>query len=244
MMTNLLIMSDGDKDDAPDAALPSWSRWLIGAAGVAITTFGTIAVFIKDTNVAGVPLLIVAGAGFLYVSLTGQRLIQVNKDGVVFSRAQRLQKTLDQVSTDPEIPAETKERILDVAEANGVRLLQVTAQQFEQTVSEALRSISQEFDLQLNETSHASDRGYDFLLTNGEGKQAAIEVKGHLRTRGFASAIRQLRTLQIPIRILVIDGNFASEMGTPFNTEGIWIVGWDEAGRATLTECLRSAGLI
>ncbi|MGC0370549.1 hypothetical protein [Microbacterium sp. SLBN-111] len=237
-------MSDKDEDDAADAGLPAWSRWLIGAAGLAIMTFGTIAVFIKDTNVAGVPLLVVAGAGFLYVSLTGQRLIQVNKDGVVFSRAQRLRRTLDQLSTDPEIPAETKERILDVAEANGVHLPPVTDQQFEQTISEALRSISQEFNLQLNEPSHAGDSGYDFLLTNGDGKQAAIEVKGHLRTRGFAGAIRQLRMLQIPIRFLIIDGSFAPEISTPFAAEGIWIVGWDEVGRATLTECLRSAGII
>lgn len=233
-----------EKDDGPDAALPAWSRWLIGAAGTSITAFGAIAVFIKETNVAGVPLLIVSGAGFLYVSLTGQRLIQVNKDGVVFSRARRLQNTLDQVSTDPEIPAEAKERILDVAEANGVHIPQITAQQFEQTIGEELRSISQEFGLRLSEPSHAGDHGYDFLLTNDQGKQAAIEVKMNLRTREFASAIRQLRGLRTPVRVLLVNGTFPPEMSAPFERDGIWVVGWDRTGRAAMVKSLRTAGLI
>lgn len=237
-------MSGEEIDDGPDPALQAWSRWLIGAAGATIATFGTIAVFTKDTNVAGVPLLIVAGAGFLYVALTGQRLIQVNKDGVVFGRVRQLQKTLDQVSTDPEIPDEAKERILDVAAENGLCLPQSKAEHFEQTVGAALRSISQEFDLQLSEPPRARDMGYDFLLKNGRGKQAAIEIKAHLRIRGFASAIRRLRGLPVPVRVLIIDDAFPSQVSVPFESDGIWVVGWGATGRAALVKSLQAAGMI
>jgi hypothetical protein len=68
------------------AAMKPWSRILLGIAGIGLLLTGCIAVFAQGTNVAGVPLLIVAGAAFLCVSLTGQQLIQLNKDCFVLGR--------------------------------------------------------------------------------------------------------------------------------------------------------------
>lgn len=236
-----LIMSDRD-GDASDSPLAGWARSLIGVIGSASAAAGTVAVFIKDTNVAGVPLLIVVGAGFIYVALTGQRLIQVNKDGVTFQKAMRLQRTLDAVTTDPTISDEAKERIVDVAEANGVHIAHSTDFEFERAVHEALRSIGEEFGLQVR--SSPSDYGYDFELTDGNGQKAAVQLKMGLRTRGLAQVIRQLQNLAVPIRILVVDGKMPAEFKTAFQADGIWIVDWGESGRRNLVDALRSAGLI
>lgn len=234
-------MADEDGEVAGDA-LPVWARSLIGIIGAAAASFGTLAVFIKDTNVAGVPLLIVAGAGFLYVALTGQRLMQVNKDGVIFDKARRLQRTLDAVTTDPSLSAEAKEHILNVAEANGVYFANSTAADFEHTIHEALISISREFKLRLS--AHREDYGYDFLLANQDRQQAAVWVKAGLRTRGFSQIVKQLRSFAAPIKVLVVDGELPSEFKDPFRAEGIWVVDWDKSGKQKIVESLRSSGLI
>lgn len=234
-------MSDRD-GDASDAPLAGWARSLIGVIGFTSAAAGTAAVFIKDTNVAGVPLLIVVGAGFIYVALTGQRLIQVNKDGVIFQKVMRLQRTLDAVTTDPSISDEAKERIVDVAQANGVYVAYSTAFDFEQAVHDALRSIGHEFGLQVR--SSPGDYGYDFELADENGQKAAVDLKMGLRTRGLAQVVQRLRELSVPVRILVVDGKMPAEFKTAFQADGIWIVDWGESGRRNLVDALRSAGLI
>lgn len=115
-------MPEDAENDHADAPLDTLPRWLIGIAGLVLTASGTVAVFIRDTNVAGVALLITVGGAFLYVAFTSQRLLQVNKDGVTFTKIRQLQRTLRDVSKDPEIPTSTKVRIADLAEWNGIDL--------------------------------------------------------------------------------------------------------------------------
>jgi hypothetical protein len=157
-------------EDTGDEAPKLLPRWAMGVTGLLLTIAGTVAVFVKDTNVAGVPLLIVSGAGFLYVALTGQRLIQVNKDGVTFARAKKLESTLIEVSKDPDIPEATKERIVDAARANGIDLApRVSGYELEEKVRHLLLSVG---------TQHAFD-----VQRDSSWSKAGCPMKSPLRLR-------------------------------------------------------------
>lgn len=214
-----------------------WSRALIGSAGLILAGAGLIAVFIKDTNVAGVPLLILAGAAFLYVALTAQRLIQVTKDGVTFEKAARLAKTLDEVTNDPEIPDETKARIAEVAEDNGVRLSRPSEWELELSVRDMFERIGRAHGFEVQPV--APDAGADFQLVNSRGRKIGVEVKGKLRMRQFSEAIRQLRASSFEQKLLVLDGSVPSEFEA-FRMEGIWVLGWDSQAFDAFTTTLRS----
>ena len=200
------------------------SRALIGSVGLGFAVAGLIAVFVKDTNVAGVPLLVVAGAAFLYVALTGQRLIQVTKDGVTFGKAARLAKTLKEVNNDPDISDGTKARIAEVAEDNGILLARPSEFELEQNVRAMLVRLGRHYGFDVRDASR--DVRVDFYLVNPHNRTVGVEVRARLRVRQFAEAIRTLRTLDIRDRILVVDGTIPSDFGEAFEPEGIWVVGW------------------
>jgi hypothetical protein len=231
-------MTVGDKAEASaDKPMSAWSRWLIGLAGLGLAVAGLIAVYIKNTNVAGVPLLILAGAAFLYVALTGQRLIQVSKDGVIFAKAARLAKTLNEVNEDPEIPEETKARIADVAEDNGVRLRRPSGWELELSVRSLFEQIGTEhgFAVRLPDP----DSGVDFVLVNRNERTIGVEVKSRLRIQHFAEVIRALRATNYSERLLVVDGSTSPDLADVFHPEGVWIVGWGPASRSEWIATLR-----
>jgi hypothetical protein len=221
-----------------------WSSVLIGTAGLGLSVAGTVAVFVKDTNVAGVPLLIVAGAAFLYVALTGQRLIQVTKDGVTFGKAARLEKTLREATSDPELPYESRERLADIAEDNGIRLPRPTGLELELKVREMFERLGKEhgFDIAIRVGSH--DVGTDFVLSNRSNRTLAVEVKGHLRVRQFTEAVRALRATSWDQKMLVVDGAFPSELAEPFRAEGIWIIEWEPDSESRFLAVLRQMQFI
>ena len=199
----------------------------------------------KDTNVAGVPLLIVAGAGFLYVALTSQRLIQVNKDGVTFARIQSLERTLDQVSKDPEIPTAAKVRIADVAESNGIDLSpQFSAIQLESAVYKVLTAMGVEHGFSVRQSKGPADRGWDLLVVNGAGRRLAVEIKTRLRPSGFADVIRKLRHLDVPDRLLVVDRGIPYGLSDAFEGDHIWVLNWDPEDEDSALEILRRMGFV
>lgn len=214
-----------DQDNAVDKPLKAWSRWLIGLVGLAIETTGLVATFVSGTNVAGVPLLIVAGAAFLYVALSGQQLIQVNKDGVTFGRARRLERTLNDVASDPEIDVETKARIVEAAEDNGIRLNPVPAMELESSVRALFEELGAKYDFQVQSVEPRA--GADFILLGRAGRTIAVEVKGALRTREFAAAIRRIREAKFEEKLLIIVGGVPTEIAGAFRQERIWIMSSD-----------------
>lgn len=237
-------VAEDSRADFDTTPLSRWSRWCIGIGGLALTATGTAAVFVKDASVAGVPLLIVAGTGFLYVALTGQPLLQVNKDGVIFGRARRLERTLEQVTNDPTIPPEAKERIVDAAEANGIRLTaSLSSADLEDAVRDLFSSIGEDYGFDVRRPV-GPDRAEDFILLDREGHKVAVEVKGRTHVRAFAEAIRKLRGSTAPDRILVVDGSFPRELATEFQRDRIWIVGWGANTKEDLISLLRRINFI
>lgn len=236
-------MADVDDDDKTEP-LGMWPRALIGTVGLGLSVAGLIAVFMKDTNVAGVPLLIVAGAAFLYVALTGQRLLQVTKDGVTFARAKRLERALREATTDPDLPAEAKERLVDIAEDNGIRLAHHSAMELETTVREAFERIGQNHGFTVAKAIGPHDSGSDFVLSNAEKSTVAVEVKSRLRLSQFAAAVRRLRSTNWDSKMLVVDGAFPDEFAEGFRREGISIVSWSSEDETRVIAELRRMGFI
>jgi hypothetical protein len=233
-----------DIDAAAEKPMSTWSRTLIGITGFALASAGVIAVFVKYTNVAGVPLLIVAGAAFLYVALTGQRLIQVSKDGVTFGKAARLEKTLREANADPDLSYESKARLADIAEDNGIRLPHPSGLELELQVQQTFERIGQQFGFDLAPRVQAHDVGTDFVLINKEGRTLAVEVKGRIRVRQFAQAVRALASTNWDQKMLVIDGTFPEQFADPYRAEGIWIIGWEPDSEARFAATLRQMGFI
>ncbi|QWS33044.1 hypothetical protein [Curtobacterium aetherium] len=235
-------MSEENNNEAV-AAMKPWSRILLGIAGIGLSSTGCIAVFAQGTNVAGVPLLIVAGAAFLYVSLTGQQLIQLNKDGFVLSRVAQLEKTLRQAAADPAIPLETKERLAEIAEDNGVRVPRPGVE-LELRVDETLRRIGLANGFNVTSPSGRNRRDVDFVLTDDADRKVGVEVKGRMRLRQAADAIRQLRATDWERKLLIVDGGVPEEFAAPYRAEGIWIVAWDPDDESQLVETLRAMGFV
>jgi hypothetical protein len=236
-------MTMADKiDDPAEMPMSLWSRVLMGVTGLGLCVAGLIAVFIKETNVAGVPLLIVAGAAFIYVALTGQRLIQVSKDGVTFGKVARLEKTLREAGADPEIPYDSKERLADIAEDNGIRLTRPSEFELVIEVREMFRRLGEQhgFDVAIRMGAH--DVGTDFVLTNQAGITLAVEVKGRIRVRQFSEAVRALRATSWDLKMLVIDSSLPDEFSGQL--EGVSVIGWAPDSEARFVAKLRQLGFI
>lgn len=231
-------------DDTAEKPMSRWSRVLIGVAGIGLAVAGLIAVFVKNTNVAGVPLLIVAGSAFLYVALTGQRLIQVSKDGVIFGKAARLEKTLREANIDPDLSYESKERLADIAEENGIRLPRPWGPELESKVRQMFERIGQQYGFEIASQVGSHDVGTDFVLTNRTNRTLAVEVKGRLRVRQFAEAVRALRATIWDHKMLIVDGLFPEEIADSFRSEGIWIFGWEPDSEDRLVAVLREMEFI
>ncbi|WJY00837.1 hypothetical protein [Curtobacterium sp. 458] len=235
---------DDSIDDEAQAAMSAWARVLIGIAGTGLLIAGLLAVFVKDTNVAGVPLLIVAGAAFVYVSLTGQQLIQVNKDGVVFGRVKRLEKVLREATADPDLPFQSKERLADIAEDNGIRVARPSDAELEQQVLQMLERISLTSKFTIGAPPGGADLGVDFALTNESGQTVGVEVKRRMQFRHFAEVIRRLRTTRWDYKLLIVDGGIPEELAAPYRAEGIWIIRWDPDGDDRVTDVFREMGFV
>lgn len=221
-----------------------WSRCLLGIAGIGLSAAGCIAVFAQGTNVAGVPLLIVAGAAFLYVSLTGQQLIQLNKDGFVLSRVAQLEKTLRQAADDPEIPLETKERLVEIAEDNGVRVPRSPGIELELRVDEMLRRIGLANGFQVTSPSGRDRHDVDLVLTDDADRKVGVEVRARMRLRQTADAIRRLRASDWERKLLIVDGGVPEEFAAAYRREGIWIIAWNPDDESQLVETLRAMGFV
>ena len=222
----------------------AWSRVIIGITGLGLAVAGVIAVFVSGTNVAGVPLLILAGAAFLYVALTGQRLIPVSKDGVTFAKVARLEKTLRDAGADPEISYESKERLVDIAEDNGIRLHRPSELELEIQVQEMFQRLGEQYGFTYAARVGDHDTGADFVLTNRARTTLAVETRGRLRIRQFAEAIRTLQARGWDLKMLIVDGGFPEDLATPFRDQGIWIVGWAPDGEERFVETLRQMQFI
>ncbi|WP_156155416.1 hypothetical protein [Curtobacterium flaccumfaciens] len=231
-------------DDLVETPMGIWPRVLTGIAGLGLSVAGLIAVFIKDTNVVGVPFLIVAGAALLYVALSGQRLIQVSKDGVIFGKAARLEKTLREATIDPDLSHDSKERLVDIAEDNGIHLPRRSAADLEIEVRQMFERLGEQHGFEIATRMVARDAGTDFALTNRADKTVAVEVKGRLRVRQFAEAVRALRATSWEQKMLVIDGVVPEDFVKPFRAEGIWIVGWEPGDDDRFIAILRQMGFV
>ena len=238
----LLVSEENDNEAV--AAMKPWSRVLLGLSGTGLSTTGLIAVFAQGTNVAGVPVLIVAGAAFLYVSLTGQQLVQLNKDGFVLSRVAQLEKTLHQATTDPEIPLESKERLAEIAEDNGVRVARLPGVELELRVDEMLRRVGLAKGFRVASPSGRNRRDVDFVLTDDADLKVGVEVKGRMRLRQAADAIRQLRATDWERKLLIVDGGVPEEFAAPYRAEGIWIIAWNPDDESQLVETLKAMGFV
>lgn len=236
-------MADNVDDEAQET-MSTWARVLIGIAGTGLLVAGLVAVFVKDTNVAGVPLLVVAGAAFVYVSLTGQQLIQVNKDGVVFGRVKRLEKVLREATADPDLPFQSKERLADIAEDNGIRVARPSGVEMEQQVFQMLERLSSTSRFTIGEPPGGIDLGVDFALTNPAGRTVGVEVKRQMRLRQLAEVIRRLRATRWDHKLLIVDGGVPEEFAAPFQAEGIWIIRWDPEGDDQVASVLREMGFV
>jgi hypothetical protein len=200
-------MARAQTDDVLDANLPmsAGPRWALGVVGAILAAAGGVAVFLPGTNVAGVPLLVLAGAAFLYVSATGQQLIQVNKDGVVFARVRKLEKVLRDIAMDPEVSEDSRERIVDVAEKNGVSLFAMGSSEFEDDVFRFFEELSSGRNFTVSRPrSSARDMGADMLLRRrAGGPDVPVELKSMVRATGIDRVIRQVKSFGGEAAILV-----------------------------------------
>ncbi|MCI4657134.1 hypothetical protein [Cryobacterium zhongshanensis] len=189
------------------STLGQLSRWGLGVAGFMLTAAGCVAVFIANTNVAGVPLLIILGAAFLYVAATGQQLLQVNRDGLVL--AGKYARTLEEVVEDPATPDVVRENLFEVAAENGIEIRRGRYDSLlERAVGEELSKLGVELGFTV--ADHISRRGreMDFLLSNlNDGARLPVEVKSASGVRDISRAIRQLEGFGFGEGLLIVDGS-------------------------------------
>lgn len=223
-----------------DDPLATWVRWVMATIGTVLTVAGSIAVFVPSTNVAGVPLLIVAGAGFLYAALAGQPLLQLNKDGLTFARVRRLRRAAQAVAADPAVPDDIRERIVDVFEDNGVSIASPrTERDLEAEASAVFVSLAREHGFQVLDGRERGDAGADMVLVNRDGQTVGIEVRSQLTTRGLAAAIRGLRRVEAGHRILVVDRPLPREIVEAFQPEGLSVLAVGPTFREDVLALLR-----
>ena len=101
-----------------DAALTSTGRWAAGISGFSATFAGSVSVF--DPSANGVPgtALILLGALFGYLGLSGQRLSRVR----IGDNEASLTRVLADTIKDPKIPDEVKADIAERIEESGAVL--------------------------------------------------------------------------------------------------------------------------
>lgn len=230
-----------DTSDPPKSPLGKIARRVLGGVGGALTTAGSVAVFVQDTNVAGVPLLIAAGAAFIYVALTGQRLVQVTKDGVTFGQEQ-MEGVLDDVEGDPAIPDEAKSRVIEHIEDNGIVVDQNPSVHLEQVAGKALERLGQQhsFGVQVPYGTNVAD----FVLTNVQNEQVAVEVLAQPKLRQLSAAVRRLRTSGYTKRLIIVFGSAPPELTDAFRRDAIWVVGFNSNGLTAVTDALAEMGFI
>ncbi|WP_146070886.1 hypothetical protein [Arthrobacter sp. B1805] len=125
-----------------------------------------MAVFLPETNVAGVPVLILVGALAVYAGISGQQLIQVSKDGAQFGTRKLIRKVISR----PDVSVAAKSDLLDAAEEDGVMVTRYRqALEFEQSALDELTSMSSTYSFQAIPTD--PDENHDLLL-----KSVQVEV--------------------------------------------------------------------
>ena len=225
--------------------LETWARWVMGGAGIALTVVGAIAVFVPSTNIAGVPLLILAGAGFLYAALAGQPLLNLGKDGFTFARIQRLKRGAQAIANDPAVPEEVRDRIVDAFEDSGVLLSPSSSEQeLVHAVRLSLVALGAEYGFAISGSIAARDTGVDIVLVSPRGLKVGVEVKARLRLRGWAAAIRQLRRVDAAHRILVVDNPIPDEFVRAMETESISTVAFGPAFQDDVVAILQRVGFL
>lgn len=232
--------SDLVVDDAETAPLKKRTHVWMAVTGTILTIAGITGVFIKDTNVAGVPLLILAGAAFLYVAITGQQLIQVSKDGVTFAA---LRRTLAEATEDPKIPEEAQARIVEIAEDNGVHLGVLGPRELEQRAFRMLQDLGEMYDFDVTEPP----RGLvDFeLVRRSDGVKAGVELTARLLDpRGPNDSLARLRQSDYPHKILVMTRNVKAPFNRPLEN-GIVIAAVPEMRHPNpLRRALQASGFL
>ena len=232
-------------DDEDLTGISIWPRVALGAVGVILTAAGTVATFLPGTNVAGVPLLIVAGATFLYVAASGQQLIHVNRDGVEFGRVKRLERVLQEVVTDPQIPDAAKDRIVDVAEENGIALADLSPQDFETEAFRLMNELSRGNGFTVERAARGD--GPDFILRRKRGGDSVpVEVKRIVRPRSLDSAVNQVMNFGRSQGILIVADR---KSGPPVRDRGeqtVWILSLDRSDsmRSEWLDALRAMELL
>lgn len=225
--------------------ISTWARWVMGGAGTAMTFVGTVAVFVPSTNVAGVPLLIVAGAGFMYAALAGQPLLSLSKDGFTFARVQSLKRGAEAVVNDPEVPAEVRDRIVEAFEDNGVAISQsLTEQEIEREARKSLSALGEENGFKVSSAQSSHDSAVDMVLSNPSGLTVGVEVRVRLRLRGWAASMRKLRQIDAAHRILVVDSAIPSELAQVMEAEGISAVAFGPSFDEEVIRILRRINFI
>ncbi len=210
-----------------------------------MTVIGAVAVFISSTNVAGVPLLIVVGAGFLYVALTGQPLLNLNKDGVAFAQTRRkFERAAKAVLSVPELKEEARDQIEDIFEDNGVLIQAMSGQDLEREVRKVLVALGDDHGFEVSSSLEPRDSGVDMVLSNGSGLKVGVEVKANLRLRGWSAAVRQLRQVDAAHRILVLDREMPDAIARSMAVEGISVAGFGPTFAHDIIAILRRVDFI
>ncbi|WP_458113460.1 hypothetical protein M1D88_04915 [Arthrobacter sp. R1-13] len=124
-VTNTDIANSDSEDDQPSGRamepLGPWPRWFLGVGGAASGASGAVGVFVPDTNGVGVILLLLLGGAFIYVAASGQRLMQLDKDGfklaaVTQRRVEALENVITQTVSDRSVPEEAVDRIVQAVD--------------------------------------------------------------------------------------------------------------------------------
>lgn len=98
-------------------ALGLWPRWVLGIGGAVSGASGAVGVFAPETNGVGVIVLLLVGGAFIYVAASGQRLMQLDKDGfklaaITQRRVEALENVLTRTVSDRSVPEEAVDRIV------------------------------------------------------------------------------------------------------------------------------------
>jgi hypothetical protein len=233
-----------EADELAREPISTWARWIMGVASAAMTVGGAVAVFMPSTNVAGVPILIVVGAGFLYVALTGQPLVNLNKDGVAFAQVQTYKRAVKAVLDAPEFKEEERKQIEDILEDNGVTIQAMSEQELEHEVRERLAAVGDDNGFEVSSSLAARDNAVDIVLSNRSGVKVGVEVKTNPRLSGWSAAVRQLRQVDAAHRILVLDRGIPDAVARSMEVEGISIVAFGPTFELDVIGVLRRVGFI
>jgi hypothetical protein len=116
--------SGGQPEDGEDP-LSDGQRTIAGVLGASAAGAGGVATFVDGSNPGGAPLLLGIGALFLYLALTGQRLIRLEAGGAKaeLARTRRaLEEVVEDVIVDPDVPDQAKAEIAEDLKSANVSL--------------------------------------------------------------------------------------------------------------------------